>query len=334
VRIGPHPDKDVRIWPETGRGLGLNRGVTLHAAGPDGGRDSHWLTLRLACRDPFDGAALLAFLAPRAIPGVEQVTGGRYTRTIRGPGGPGLVELTMPGAAGQPVLLRARLSGRRTVGEVESRCRQLLGLDADPGAIVAALTADEVLAPLVLARPGMRVPGCYDGFELAVRAVLGQQVSVRGASTLAGRVAARFGTELTGAGDGPAVVFPGPARLAGADLAGLGLTTARQATLRALATAVAGGGLTLDRGADPEQTAARLGELPGIGPWTTAYILMRAIGDADAFPGTDLGLRKALASLGCDAGRADRWRPWRAYAAMHLWARLSEQTRPERRSDR
>jgi AraC family transcriptional regulator of adaptative response / DNA-3-methyladenine glycosylase II len=321
--------------------------VTLDASGPD---DS-WLTLRLACREPFDGAALLAFLASRAIPGVEQVTGGRYTRTIRGPDGPGLVELTMPaerGAAGRHVLLRARLPGGGEAGEVARRCRQLLDLDADPCVIAAALAADEMLAPLVLARPGLRVPGCYDGFELAVRAVLGQQVSVRGASTLTGRVAARFGTGVAETGGEPApvlpwpapalpwpsLVFPGPADLAGADLSGLGLTTARQATLRALATAVAGGGLVLDHGADPEQAAARLGELPGIGPWTTAYILMRAMGDADAFPGTDLGLRKALASLGADASRADRWRPWRAYAAMHLWTRLVEETGPKQGSDR
>jgi AraC family transcriptional regulator of adaptative response / DNA-3-methyladenine glycosylase II len=233
------------------------------------------------------------------------------------------VELTLPDegvrAGRRHVLLRARLPGLSGVGRVVSRCRQLLDLDADPAAVTAALTTDEVLAPLVRARPGLRVPGCYDGFELAVRAVLGQQVSVRGASTLTGRVAARFGTELAEPGDGPVLVFPGAAELAEADLSGLGLTTARQATLRALATAVASGGLALDRGADPEQAAARLLELPGIGPWTVSYILMRAIGDPDAFPGTDLGLRKALASLGCDARRAERWRPWRAYAAMYLW---------------
>lgn len=296
---------------------------------PEAGQDGGWPTFRLAYLEPFDGAALLAFLAPRAIPGVEQVTGDRYVRTIGGPGGPGLVELTMPGDDGRHVLLRARLPGTGEAGQVVARCRRLLGLDADPGAVAAALTADDVLAPLVLAHPGLRVPGCYDGFELAVRAVLGQQVSVRGASTLTGRVAARFGSALTEPGDGPGVVFPGAADLAGADLSGLGLTTARQATLRALATAVADGKLVLGHGADREQTAARLGELPGIGPWTTAYVLMRATGDPDAFPGTDLGLRKAMAGLGCDASRADRWRPWRAYAAMQLWTRLSEQTGPE-----
>jgi AraC family transcriptional regulator of adaptative response / DNA-3-methyladenine glycosylase II len=294
--------------------------------------DGTWLTLKLACREPFDGAALLGFLATRAIPGVEQVTGDRYARTIRAPGGPGLLELTLPtGPArpagahdGQPgrrhVLLRVRIPGLRGVGRVVSRCRRLLDLDADACAIAAVLAADDVLAPLVTARPGLRVPGAYDGFELAVRAVLGQQVSVAAASTLAGRLAARFGTQLDEPGDWPSVLFPGPADLAEADLSGLGLTTARQATLRAVATAVAGGGLALDHGAAPEETAARLSELPGFGPWTVAYVLMRAVGDPDAFPGTDLGLRRALRDLGCQVSRAERWRPWRAYAAVHLWA--------------
>ena len=309
-------------------------------------------TLRLACREPFDGGALLAFLAARAIPGVEEVTGNRYARTIRSPGGPGLVELILPASASgrAHVVLRAwlpglagglpgpdgRVLGPDAVGPVVSRCRQLLDLDADAEAIAAALAADDVLATLVQARPGLRVPGAYDGFELAVRAVLGQQVSVAAASTLAGRLAARFGTRLparlgtrlAAARPGtrlaeppcrPSLLFPAPAVLAGANLSGLGLTGARQATLRALAAAVAGGELALDHGTDPQEAAARLAELPGIGPWTVAYVRMRALGDRDAFPGTDLGLRRALADLGCQASRADRWRPWRAYAAVHLW---------------
>ena len=200
-----------------------------------------------------------------------------------------------------------------------SRCRQLLDLDADACAINAVLAADGLLAPLVTARPGLRVPGTYDGFELAVRAVLGQQVSVPGARTLAGRLADRFGTRLPMPDSAPSVLFPGPADLADADLSGLGLTTARQATLRTLGAAVAGGTLELDHGADPQQTAARLAELPGIGPWTIAYILMRAVGDPDAFPAGDLGLRRALERLGGSTAEADRWRPWRAYAAVHLW---------------
>jgi AraC family transcriptional regulator of adaptative response / DNA-3-methyladenine glycosylase II len=282
-----------------------------------------WLSLRLACREPFDGRALLDFLAARAIPGVEEVSGNRYRRTVRTPGGPGLVELEVPPGLPGQVLLRARLSGLAGVGQLVSRCRQLFDLDADPHAIAAVLGADELLGPLAAARPGLRVPGACDGFELAVRAVLGQQVSVAAARTFAGRIAARFGSrlELTGpAGlDGPHLVFPQAQQLAEADLAGLGLTGARQATLRALAAAVAGGRLSLDPGADPQEIAARLAELPGVGPWTVSYVLMRAVADPDAFPAADLGLRRAMGRLGCDPARAERWRPWRAYAALYLW---------------
>jgi AraC family transcriptional regulator of adaptative response / DNA-3-methyladenine glycosylase II len=302
--------------------------------------DGTWLTLRLACREPFDGRSLLQFLAARAIAGVEEVAQGRYARTVRVPGGSGVVELVPPPAAadgngravpagragGAQVLLRVRLTSLRGIGQVVSRCRQLFDLDADPQAIAAALAADGALAPLVAARPGLRVPGAYDGFELAVRAVIGQQVSVPAASTLTGRLAARHGTRLDGAvgpAGPPSLLFPRPADLADADLAGLGLTTGRQATLRALAAACAAGRLDLGPGTDPEETAARLAELPGVGPWTVAYILMRA-GDPDAFPGTDLGLRRAMERLGCGPGRSDRWRPWRAYAALHLWTALAE----------
>ncbi|HEY7359534.1 MAG TPA: AlkA N-terminal domain-containing protein, partial [Streptosporangiaceae bacterium] len=316
-------------------------GAAGHEPGEEMAAGGTWLTLRLACREPFDGRSLLRFLAARAIAGVEEVAHGRYARTVRVPGGSGIVELVPPPAGrgggngwaapagradGAHVLLRVRLTGLRGIGQVVSRCRQLFDVDADPQAIAAALAADEALAPLVATRPGLRVPGAYDGFELAVRAVIGQQVSVPAASTLTGRLAARHGTRLDGAA-GPAgplsVLFPRPADLADADLAGLGLTTARQATLRALAAACAAGRLDLDPGTDPEEAAARLAELPGVGPWTVAYILMRA-GDPDAFPGTDLGLRRAMERLGCGPGRADRWRPWRAYAALHLWAALAE----------
>jgi len=328
-----------RLYPAAAR-----RGMS-HAAGTPARQDGVDVKLRLACREPFDGPSLLRFLGARAIAGVEEVAHGRYARTVRVPGGSGIVELWPPAAArgaergraapagrtgGAQVLLRVRLTGLRGTGQVVSRCRQLFDLDADPQAIAAALAADEALAPLVAARPGLRVPGAYDGFELAVRAVIGQQVSVPAASTLTGRLAARHGTRLDGAA-GPAgplsVLFPRPADLADADLGGLGLTTARQATLRALAAACAAGRLDLDPGTDPEETAARLAELPGVGPWTVAYILMRA-GDPDAFPGTDLGLRRAMERLGLEPMRADRWRPWRAYAALHLWAALAEPTAP------
>jgi AraC family transcriptional regulator of adaptative response / DNA-3-methyladenine glycosylase II len=310
------------------------------------GAPGTWLSLRLACREPFDAAAWLGFLAARAIPGVEQVSADRYARTVRTAAGPGIIEL-IPRPGQGHVLLRARLSGLGAVGPVVGGARRLLDADADPAAIGTALAADELIAPLVRARPGLRVPGAYDGFELAVRAVLGQQVSVAAASTFAGRLAARLGVPLpaegvpndpSGASTDPAsgtaadaaasraaglpglsVVFPGPEVLADADLDGLGLTTARQRTLRALAAAAASGRLTLDPGADPGELAARLAGLPGIGPWTIGYILMRAAGDPDAFPAADLGLRRALARLGAPAGHDARWRPWRAYAALQLW---------------
>jgi len=345
TRPGVPPAAGVRVLDGQGRD-----GQGRDGEGPDeqdtAGLGPHrdtaggtWLTLRLACREPFDGRSLLRFLAARAIAGVEEVAHGRYARTVRVPGGSGVVELVPPPAAGggdgrgaaagwangAQVLLRVRLTGLRGIGQVVSRCRQLFDLDADPQAITAALAADPALAPLVAARPGLRVPGAYDGFELAVRAVIGQQVSVPAASTLTGRLAARHGTRLAGAA-GPAgplsVLFPRPADLADTDLAGLGLTTARQATLRALAAACVAGRLNLDPGTDPEETAARLEELPGVGPWTVAYILMRT-GDPDAFPGSDLGLRRAMERLGIEPGRAGRWRPWRAYAALHLWAALA-----------
>ena len=304
------------------------------------GAPGTWLSLRLACREPFDAAAWLGFLAARAIPGVEQVTADRYARTVRTAAGPGIIEL-IPRPGQGHVLLRARLSGLGAIGPVVGGARRLLDADADPAAIGAALAADELIAPLAAARPGLRVPGAYDGFELAVRAVLGQQVSVAAASTFAGRLAARLGVPLpadsvpddpSGASTDPpasrapaaglpglSVVFPGPEVLAEANLDGLGLTTARQRTLRALAAAAAGGGLTLDPGADPGELAARLAGVPGIGPWTIGYILMRAAGDPDAFPAADLGLRRALARLGAPSGHDARWRPWRAYAAMQLW---------------
>ena len=333
---------DVRVLDGRGReGQGPDGHGTAGPGPREDAADGTWLRLRLACREPFDGWSMLRFLAARAIPGVEEVADGRYARTVRVPGGSGIAELMPPPAAqgggngraapagrasGAQVSLRVRLTSLRGIGQVVSRCRRLFDLDADPQAIAAALAADEALAPLVAARPGLRVPGAYEGFELAVRAVIGQQVSVRGASTLTGRLAARHGTRLDGA-TGPtgplSVLFPRPADLADADLAGLGLTTARQATLRALAAACAAGRLNLDPGTDPEETAARLAELPGVGPWTVAYIMMRT-GDPDAFPGSDLGLRRAMERLGIEPARADRWRPWRAYAALHLWAALAD----------
>jgi AraC family transcriptional regulator of adaptative response / DNA-3-methyladenine glycosylase II len=288
------------------------------------------LLRRLPYRGPLAGRPLLDWLGTRALAGVERVEDGRYRRTLRLPHGTGAVELRLDGGAPGQVVARLWLGDRRDVGAALRRCRELLDLDADPAAIEAVLRPDPLLGPLVAARPGLRVPGCADGFELAARAVLGQQVSVAAARTFGGRLVAGLGEPLDAPLGGLTHLFPAPRAVAGAGLRSLGLTARRAATLRALAAAVADGRLALDRGGDREATAARLLALPGIGPWTAAYVAMRALGDPDAFPATDLGLRAAARRLGAAGDPrslrelARRWRPWRAYGAMHLWASLDD----------
>ncbi len=293
-------------------------GHAEHAAG---------LTLRLRHRAPLDAAGLLAFLGVRAVPGVEAwdpAGGGTYRRVLALPYGPGVAALA-PSEAGDHVRCELRLSDLRDLAAAVQRCRRLLDLDADPVAVDVALAADPLLAPLVARTPGRRVPGAVDGAELAVRAVLGQQVSVAGARTLAGRLTAVLGEPLPdGLADEQLThAFPAAAALAAADPAELPLTRARAHALTTLCRALADGSLTLDPGADRDATRERLLTLPGIGPWTADYVAMRALGDPDAFPATDLGVRKALERLAGDAD-PDRWRPWRAYAVQHLWASLSE----------
>lgn len=317
----------IRQFNETVRAsIGCNP-TELRQRGPEvpgGGR----LTLRLPYRPPLDAAALLSYLAHRAVAGMEEVVDGCYQRTVALPRSRGVIELE-PLAGADAVLLRLCLDDLCDLGPLVQRCRQLLDLDADPSAIGAALGADAALAPLVAARPGLRVPGAIDGFELAVRAILGQQVSVAGARTLAGRLVAALGEPLAAPRGALTHTFPTAERIAGADLGGLGLTGGRIVALKALARVVAEGGLALDRGADWEGTVARLRELPGIGPWTASYIAMRALGDPDACPVADLGLRRALERQGISgdpkavAARAEAWRPWRAYATHHLWASLA-----------
>ena len=283
------------------------------------------LTLRLRHRTPLDAAGLLAFLGARAVPGVEawDTTGhGTYRRVLALPHGPGVATLA-PGREDH-VRCELRLSDLRDLAAAVQRCRRLLDLDADPVAVDDALAADPLLAPLVRRAPGRRVPGAVDGAELAVRAVLGQQVSVAGARTLAGRLTAALGEPLPDglADDSLTHAFPGEHALAAADPAGLPLTRARAHALVALCRALADGSLTLDPGANRDATRERLLTLPGIGPWTAEYVAMRALGDPDAFPVTDLGVRKAIDRLG--HADPERWRPWRAYAVQHLWASLSE----------
>ena len=282
------------------------------------------VALRLPFTRPYAWAAMLAFLGRRAIPGVEAVADGTYRRTVAVDGARGAVAVGLaPGAAS--LVATIELSSVAALPAVVGRIRRLLDLDADAAAIDAQLMTDPLLAPRVAARPGLRVPGAWDPFELAVRAILGQQVSVAAARTLAGRIAAAFGERAGWEAFGCGLLFPGPERLAGARLAGLGLTRARAAAVSALARAVAADRSLLEPAGDLASTVDRLVALPGIGRWTAQYIAMRAFGEPDAFPDADLGLLRALERRGVrpsPAGllrRAERWRPWRAYAALHLW---------------
>jgi AraC family transcriptional regulator of adaptative response / DNA-3-methyladenine glycosylase II len=292
------------------------------------------LALRAAHRGPHDLARLLSWFGGRALTGVEELTGVEqpgeplgYRRTVRLAHGPAIIGLSA-GAPGS-LTLTLDLDDQRDLAAAISLCRDLADLDADTTVITAALAADPVLAPLLSARPGLRIPGCADGFEMAVRAVLGQQVSVAAARTLANRIVARHGEAYDATG--PLThLFPTAARLAEADLDGLGITGARVRSVRALANAVADGGLTLNRDADRAAARTALLALPGIGPWTADYLALRALGDPDAFPVGDLVLRQSAARLSLPAtekglaAHAERWRPWRGYAAVHLWADHSD----------
>lgn len=283
------------------------------------------MSIRLPYRAPFDGQGLLAFLGARGITGIESFDGSLYRRTLRLPTSEAIVDLA---AGNGHVLFTFRLGDIRDLGPAVRRCRQLLDLDADPVAIDESFGNDRLLGSIVRAHPGRRLPGCVDGFELAVRAVLGQQVSVAGARTIAGRLVRTFGKPLTSPDGDLTHVFPEPAALVDADLGAVGIPGSRQETLRELARSVEVGELVLDGGADRAEVAARLQELRGVGPWTASYVAMRALGDPDVFLSTDLGVRRALEKLG-QAGDpksaeavADRWRPWRSYAVQYLWASL------------
>jgi AraC family transcriptional regulator of adaptative response / DNA-3-methyladenine glycosylase II len=287
-------------------------------------RGTEGLALRLPYHPPLDWDSLLEFLAARAIPGVEVVQRDRYRRTIRTDAGPGLLEVA-PVPEGSALLLRVGAPPGPGLERIVRRVRRLFDLDADPVRIGRDLTRDPLLAPVVRAHPGLRVPGAWDGFETAVRAVLGQQVSVRGATTTAGRLVAAFGEPISSEEEGLTHLFPEPGTLARADLSRFGLPAARRGCLVALGRAVVSGSLALDGAASLDDAVARLQALPGVGPWTAHYVAMRALGEPDAFPAGDLALKRET-GLGEVRllKRAEAWRPWRAYATMYLWRRHAD----------
>jgi AraC family transcriptional regulator of adaptative response / DNA-3-methyladenine glycosylase II len=290
------------------------------------------LVLRLRYRTPLPSGPLLDWLGARALPGVELVDGNRYHRTMRLPRGAGYATVEfghVPEKARHgEATVRLALADLRDVTAAVQRCREIFDLDADPATITDELVVDPLIGPLVRARPGLRVPGCADGFELAVRAVLGRRASLAAARMSGGRLVARFGEAIETPDRRLTHLFPTPRVLVDADLAAAGLTGWRAATLRALARAVDTEDLVLDRGADREECVAALLALPGIGPWTAGYVAMRALGDPDVFLPNDHGLRAAARHLGMTsesrglAAHSQRWSPWRSYAAMHLWASL------------
>jgi AraC family transcriptional regulator of adaptative response / DNA-3-methyladenine glycosylase II len=285
------------------------------------------IELRLACRQPFDGESAIGFLGLRAVPGVEAMERSAYRRSLSLRHGGAVVEL-LPEA--DAVRCRLWLDDLRDLTAAVARCRRLLDLDADPLAVSAQLGPDDCLGDLVRRRPGLRVPGAADGFELAARAVIGQQVSVGAARTVAGRLAEGCGEPLAEPFGQVTRRFPTSSALAQADPATLPMPRSRAKALRELARRASSGDLGLDAGAEPGPTLTGLLAVPGIGPWTASYIAMRALGDPDAYPIGDAGLRRALERRGyavSGAGEerlADAWRPWRSYAVVHLWRSLED----------
>jgi DNA-3-methyladenine glycosylase II len=291
-------------------------------------------TLELPFRQPFDWTRMLRFIGGRASAGVESVEDGVYRRAIEWRGVHGTVE-AQPHARKHRLVVTVEGEIARHADELAAPLSRMFDLHADPRAIAACLSRDPLLAPLVDAAPGLRVPGAWSGFELVVRTIVGQQVSVKGASTIMNRIVQRAGRRIEGhPHEGTAWRFPAPAELAAADLDKIGMPTRRIAAVRQFAQAVASGALPLDTpGADHERLKRDLLALPGIGPWTVGYVAMRALRDPDAWPDADLVLMQAIAKRDPSAIRpaqqrvhTERWRPWRAYAAMHLWNGVAMET--------
>ncbi len=302
---------------ELRRSAGPSTGVTSPATGE--------VRLRLATRPPFAGGDVLAFLGARAIPGVESWDGVVYRRAIALPNGHGVVSLT---AGDDHVVALVRLAAWSDLSTAVQRVRRLLDLDADPEAVDDALAADRTLRRRVRRTPGRRSPASVDPYETAVRAIVGQQVSVAGARTVAARIVAAVSDDLALADDELTHVFPAPDRLAAAPDDAFSMPAARAATIRRLAAAIVDGAVRLDPGVAPVEARAELIRLAGVGPWTADYVVMRGLGHPDTFLPTDLGVVHSLAALGLAPDDARRWAPWRSYAVHHLWAALSDRSPP------
>jgi len=281
---------------------------------------------RLGFRPPYDWSAMIAFLSQWATPGVEALDAQSYRRSFSLNGGDGYFEATPDGGT-DGLRVRIQFGDPRSLFFIIERIRALFDLNADSAEIVRCLESDPLLARRVEAAPGLRVPGCWNGFELATRAILGQRLSVKAATTLAGRMARKFGRALS-AGGGLTHLFPSPEILADANLAGIGLPRARAQTIQALARAVCDGQIRFEGIVDVDSFLVQLCQIPGIGESTAQYVAMRGLGEPDAFPSRDLGLLHAADLDSSDEleRRAEEWRPWRAYAAMYLWTMPSNQT--------
>jgi AraC family transcriptional regulator, regulatory protein of adaptative response / DNA-3-methyladenine glycosylase II len=305
------------------------------AVAPDVGPGDPGVPLRLAYRGPYASGELFDYLAKRSIAGIEEVIGERgartYRRTLRLPHGAGIAEVAEEPGEGGWLDCRLHLTDLRDLTTAAQRMRCLFDLDADPQAVAERFAGDPVLGPLVARRPGLRAPGAADPHELAVRAVLGQRVSVAAGRALGNALVSARGQPLTAPSGGLTHLFPDAAALAEASLEELGMPASRRDTLRTLNSALAGGTLRLDPGADRDDTERELLALRGAGPWTAGYIRMRALGDPDVFLAGDVALRQT----GTAIGDADGWRPWRSYAMHHLWNAAGDTTtNDEKRKNR
>jgi AraC family transcriptional regulator, regulatory protein of adaptative response / DNA-3-methyladenine glycosylase II len=287
---------------------------------------------RLRYRPPYDWNGMLEFLEPRATPGIEEVENCVYRRSISFRSAAGRFEVSHE-ERNHSLNVRVQFADPKALYFIIERIRAMFDLNADWIAIARALKADPVLAAKVKAHPGLRVPGCWNGFELGVRAILGQQITVAGATTLAGRLVKKFGQTFA-TGDRLTHIFPEPKIIAGADIASIGLPQARARTIQAFARFVLDHKISFERVIDSEIFLEELCKIPGLGRWTAQYVAMRALGDPDAFPSGDLGLLRKLGlkSMRELERRAEIWRPWRAYATMYIWSRPAEHITRERPS--